>query len=93
MSKGHVELEPADLTALGQYEIYASLFSGGQVTPYASGITRPVGDGTADVESIRTASLLQYGLSLDEIEAGFAELLQPAASDLGATGRRRRTTS
>jgi Type IV secretory system Conjugative DNA transfer len=93
MSKGHPELEPADLTALGQYEIYASLFSGGQVTPYASGITKPLGEATADVESIRAASRQRYGRPLDEIEASFAELLQPAAGDLGATGRRRRAAS
>jgi type IV secretory pathway TraG/TraD family ATPase VirD4 len=93
MSKGHAELEPADFTALGRYEIYASLFSGGQVTPYASGITRPAGDATADVESIRATSRQRYGRSLDEIEAGFADLLQPAAGDLGVTGRRRKATS
>jgi hypothetical protein len=93
MSKGHAELEPVDLTALGQYEIYASLFSGGQVTPYASGITRPAGEAKADVASIRAASRDRFGRSVDEIEASFAEVLQPAAGDLGATGRRRRAAS
>ena len=61
LSKSHPELEPADLTALSQYEIYASMFSGGQVTPYASGTTRPAGEATADVEAIRTASRSRYG--------------------------------
>ena len=93
MSKGHPELEPADFTALGQYEIYASLFSGGQVTPYASGITRPIGEATADVEAIRAASRSRYGRPLDEIEASFAELLKPATEDLGPTNRRRSATS
>jgi hypothetical protein len=93
LSKGHPELEPADLTALSQYEVYASLFSGGQVTPYASGITRPAGAVTADVEVIRTASRRRYGRPLEEIEASFAELLRPAGEYLGATGRRRRAAS
>ncbi len=91
MAKGHPELEPTDLTSLGQYEIYASLFARGSVSPYASGRTLRPGKPSADVDAIRRASRSHYGRSLDDIEAGFADLLTPSRGDLGATGRRRRT--
>jgi hypothetical protein len=92
VAKGHSELEPADLTALGQYQVYASLFARGKVTPYASGVTLRPEPATADVRAIRAASRACFGQPLDEIEASFAELLRPAESDLGATGRRRRSS-
>ena len=37
LARGHPELSADDLTRSGRYEVYASLFAGGQVTPYASG--------------------------------------------------------
>lgn len=93
MAKGHPELDAADLTSLGSYQIYTSLFSGGKVTPYASGVTRPPSAPSADVTAIREASRRRYGRPRDEIEAGFAELLTPQKADLGATGRRPRSAS
>ncbi|HEX2903375.1 MAG TPA: type IV secretory system conjugative DNA transfer family protein [Jatrophihabitans sp.] len=91
LAKGHPELAPEDFTALGQYQVYASLFARGQVTPYASGATLPPSAATANPEIIKALSRQRYGRPLDEVEAGFAELLAStgAASD-GDIGRRRR---
>ncbi|HEX6656025.1 MAG TPA: type IV secretory system conjugative DNA transfer family protein, partial [Candidatus Limnocylindria bacterium] len=90
MAKGHPEIAPEDFTALGQYEVYASLYAGGQVMPYASGVTLPPGPATSDADELRRRSRERYGQPLDTIEAGFAELLAGADVPLGATGRRRR---
>lgn len=92
MAKGHPELEATDLTTLGQYEVYASLFARGAVTPYASGTALLPEPATADVQAIRRASAAQFGRPLDEVEASFLALLNPANSDLGPTGRRRRSS-
>jgi len=91
LAKGHPELEPEDLTALGQYQVYASLFARGTVTPYASGVTLPPSPATADPNRLKQSSRQHYGRPLDEIEAGFTDLLlgiEPAAG--GDVGRRRR---
>jgi hypothetical protein len=91
LAKGHPELAAEDLTTLGQYEVYASLFSGGKVTPYASGSTLAPSKPTANVPDLRRRSRERYGQPLDEIEAGFAALIEGSGSQLGSPGRRRRT--
>jgi len=88
MVKGHPELAPEDFTALGQYQVYASLFARGAVTPYASGVTLPPSKPTSDPTQVKRLSRERYGRPLDEIEAGFAELLQP---DEPARSTNRRT--
>lgn len=92
MAKGHPELVAEDLTSLGAYEVYASLFTAGRVTPYVSGRTVQAARAIIDPEVIRRASRERYGQSLDTVEAGLADLLQPASTtdDAGASGRRRR---
>ncbi len=90
MAKGHPELAPEDFTALGQYEVYASLYAGGRVTPYASGRTLPPSPAVSEADELRQRSRERYGQPLNEVEAGFAELLASADVPLGATGRRRR---
>ncbi len=92
LAKGHHELTADDFTALGQYEVYASLFAGGQVRPYASGTTLAPARPSADVADLRRRSRSRYGRPLDDIEAEFAALLDDRASGSTATGRRRRTT-
>jgi hypothetical protein len=92
MVKGHPELAPEDFTALGQYQVYASLFAHGTVTPYASGITLPPSKPTSDPLQVKRLSRERYGRPLDEIEAGFAELLQPDDS-ARSTNRRARGAS
>lgn len=88
-AKGHPEVTAEDFTALGQYEVYASLYAKGRVTPYASGRTQPPGKPTSDPRQLRAASRSRYGQTLDQIEADLAALLQ-ASGDVGSTGRKRR---
>lgn len=89
-AKGHSELSAEDFTALGRYEVYASLFAGGRATPYASVRTLPPGPQQSEPKLLRQASRTAWGQPLGSIEAGFAELLQATDTNLGATGRRRR---
>jgi hypothetical protein len=92
LAKGHPELGAEDFTALGQYQVYASLFARGAVSPYASGVTLPPSPATSRPVELRRTSRQRYGRPLDEIETGFADLLnrshQSAETPLG---RRRRT--
>ncbi|TQN41693.1 type IV secretion system coupling TraD/TrwB family protein [Blastococcus colisei] len=92
LAKGHPELSPEDFTALGPFEVYASLFTGGRVTPYASGRTLAPSSPARDAGLLRRASAERYGQAVDAVEAGFAELLEPhkARPD---SGRRPRSTS
>lgn len=90
--RGHPELTAADLTSLGRFELYASLFAGGQVQPYASGKSRPLPPATSNPNAVAAQSRQRFGQPLDEIEAGFAALLEPDDNDPGTTGRRRRTS-
>lgn len=92
LAKGHPELSPEDFMALGQYEIYASIFARGAVTPYAYGKTAAAPKGISTPDRLRQLSRARYGRPLEEVEAGFASLLDPGTPDLGATGRRRRQT-
>jgi hypothetical protein len=90
LAKGHPELDAEDFTALGQYEVYASLFAAGRVTPYASGRTlAPSQPNVGVVDELRRASRQRYGRPLDEVEAGFATLVG-GEHEASATGRRRR---
>jgi hypothetical protein len=77
LAKGHPELTPEDFTSLGQYEVYASLFAGGQVSPYASGRTYAPTPETIDPDAMRRLSRDRYGQSIKDIEAGFEALLHP----------------
>lgn len=90
MVKGHPELTPEDFTALGQYQVYASLFARGAVTPYASGVTLAPSTATSDPARIKRLSRERYGRPLDEIEAGFAALLANDEQVANDVGRRRR---
>jgi len=76
MAKGHPELSPDDFTALGQYEVYASLFARGRVTPYALGRTLAPSAPTSDSAALRRSSRERYGRPLDEVEVGFADLIE-----------------
>jgi hypothetical protein len=90
LTKGHPELHSEDFTALGQYEVYTSLFAGGRVTPYASARTIASSAPTSDPERLRQASRDRYGRALDEVEAGFADLLHKADEPPAPAGRRTR---
>jgi Type IV secretion-system coupling protein DNA-binding domain len=91
LEKAHPEIAAVDFESLGQHEVYASLFAGGQVTPYASGRTRGLTAALQDPGTIRELSRRRYGQPLDDIEAGFTAVLEQATGpELGPTGRRRR---
>jgi hypothetical protein len=89
-AKGHPELGPEDFTSLGQFQVYASLFARGAVTPYASGATLPPSAPSGDSQRVKQASRERYGRPLDEIEAGFTALLTSSEQSSGDLGRRRR---
>lgn len=92
LERGHAELAAADLTSLGQFELYASLFARGKVQPYASGRSRALPRKTSQPKQLLARSRARYGQPLDDVEADFATMLEPSEDDPGSTGRRRRTT-
>ncbi|MBV9823348.1 MAG: type IV secretory system conjugative DNA transfer family protein, partial [Actinobacteria bacterium] len=93
LAKGHPELGAEDFTALGQYQVYASLFAHGASSPYASGVTLPPSAAISQPSELLRASQQRYGRPLDEIEAGFAELIRSGHQDSETPlGRRRRAT-
>ncbi|WP_345711241.1 type IV secretory system conjugative DNA transfer family protein [Kineococcus glutinatus] len=90
LSKGHPELTPADLTALGPYQVYASLLSGGRASAYALGQSLPLGPALSDPAELRARSRERFGQPLAAVDADFAALAAADEAPLGATGRRRR---
>lgn len=89
LAKGHPELAAVDFTALGRHEVYASLYAGGQVTPYASGRTLAPVAPSSDPDVLRHLSRARYGRPLDEVERGFAEMLSfSAVADQGGADER-----
>ena len=91
IAKGAAGLAAEDFMALGRYEVYASLFTDGQATGYASGRTLPPSEPCSDPEQLLRSSRERYGQPLDQTEAGFADLAS-SASDAAQDplGRRRR---
>jgi Type IV secretion-system coupling protein DNA-binding domain len=94
LARSTPELTAEDFTSLGRHQVYASLFSGGRVTSYASGQTLPPPEPSSDPDELRRESRARYGQPLDEIEAGFASLLdgndghQHRSTTLGRSPRR-----
>lgn len=89
-------LTAEDFTALGLYEIYASLLADGQSTGYASGRTLAPGPEISDPAELRELSRTRYGQPLSEVEAGFATLTEHPSTASGtssAMGRRSRRSS
>lgn len=94
MAAGQSVVTPEDFGALPAYHVYASLMRDNSVQPWASGVTLPPPPVTSDPDEIRALSRSRYGQPLDQIEAGFAELLSGLDNDQQADGldrsRRRR---
>jgi hypothetical protein len=92
ISRSTPELDAEDFTSLGQYEVYASLFAQGRVTPFAAGRTLAPSAPTQNVSELRARSRARYGQRLDEIERDFADLAgtTSARRDEPAPGRSRR---
>jgi hypothetical protein len=64
--------------------------TGQGVSPYVSGKTLRLPPATVDPAALRRRSRERWGRSLDEVEAGPADLLPEMPEPLGPTGRRRR---
>lgn len=90
LAKGHPELGPEDLTALGKYEVYADLMQGGGSGRYVSGRTQPLDTPLRDPMKLRRYSSERFGRALSEVEAGFADLAGVADPDVEPTSGRRR---
>ena len=94
MAKGHPELTPDDFTALGAFQVYASLQgnAAGQQRGdrYVSGRTQPLPPNAASPEALRRLSRERYGRPLGDIEAELADLAgnARAGQDGPTTGRR-----
>ncbi|WP_433683355.1 type IV secretory system conjugative DNA transfer family protein [Nocardia sp. CA-119907] len=87
---GQSKLSIEDFTHLPAYSVYTSVVRDNSVQPWASGATIPPPPKTSDPNEIRRLSRKRYGQPLDEIEAGFAELLDPTSDAPTAPRRRRR---
>ncbi|BDT94157.1 conjugal transfer protein TraG [Nocardia sputorum] len=90
MATGQSVLTPEDFGALPAHHVYVNLMRDNTVQPWASGITLPPPPETSDPSEIRRMSRERYGQPLDEIEAGFAELLDQVNGDADGAPRRRR---
>jgi Type IV secretion-system coupling protein DNA-binding domain len=93
MADGHTELKPDDLTALGAFDVYASLFGAQRSSPYVSVRTSPEPPAISRASDVRAASRRAYGQTLDAVERDLAHLIRPDGSpglDSQTTGRRRR---
>jgi len=84
------QLEPVDFQSLDKYQIYASLVADGQVTGYASAVTKAPGKGITDPAEVRGLSRERYGRPLPEIEAALAALIQGDTDPDEDIGRRPR---
>jgi hypothetical protein len=94
IARSHPELSAEDFTALGRFEVYASLFARGHVTAFGSGRTLPPPAAVAgQVNALRQRSRARYGQPRNTIEADFAALLDAdtgARMDGQVPGRARR---
>ncbi len=100
IARNHPEVSAEDLTALGRYEVYASLFARGQTSPFASGRTLPPPPVLSDPAQLRAASRQRHGMDVRSIEREFKDLfsLGPATRDPGSIdstrlGKARRRSS
>ncbi|MBF6276397.1 MULTISPECIES: type IV secretory system conjugative DNA transfer family protein [Nocardia] len=90
MATGQSVLAPEDFGALPAHHVYVNLMRENTVQPWASGVTLPPPPETSDPNEIRRVSRERYGQPLDEIEAGFAELLDQVNGEADGAPRRRR---
>ncbi|UGT64432.1 type IV secretory system conjugative DNA transfer family protein [Nocardia asteroides] len=94
MAAGQSALTAEDFGALPAHTVYARLIRDNTPQLWASGVTAAPPPITSDPAEIRRLSREQYGQPLDEIEAGFAELLHPSGQagqgDMARHGRRAR---
>jgi hypothetical protein len=89
LAKGHPELAAEDFTALGRYEVYASLLSGGQAGPFVSGRTEPLPKVRRAATELRVRSRRTWGRAPSSVEASIAALSEQSGVSGAPTGRRR----
>ncbi|WP_041369340.1 TraM recognition domain-containing protein [Nakamurella multipartita] len=96
-AKGHPELQPADFTALGAYQVYVSMHdhrAESNASRYVFGRTLPLGEPATTSHEMHERSRKRWGRPLSDIEAAFAELVEGNDRTSGqAVGRRRITKS
>ncbi|MBF6171288.1 type IV secretory system conjugative DNA transfer family protein [Nocardia blacklockiae] len=80
---GQSTVAAEDFSSLPAFHVYASLIRDNGVQPWISGVTLPPPPKTSDPEEVRRRSRKRYGQPLDEIEAGFADLV----AGVDGTGR------
>ena len=86
------EIEALDLQGLGRYEVYASLVSRTNVTPFASARTLEPIQPTSDPQELRISSRNRYGHDLATVEAELTALVAGGATtDDRPIGRKRRS--
>ena len=93
VARGGPQLVAEDFTSLGQFEIYAKLQTGRGAGNWASGRTLPMPNRAGKPSTVRAASRARWGRPLDEIERGFASLINDASETPESFGRRPRRSS
>lgn len=88
---GQSVIAPEDFSSLPAFGVYASVIRDNSLQPWASGTTMPPPPTTSDPEEVRRRSRERYGQPLDEIEAGFAELVD-GSEQAGRGGQHGRKT-
>jgi hypothetical protein len=86
IARSQPELSAEDFTSLDRYEVYASLFAGGRVTPFASGRTLSAPKATTRATEQRARSRSRYGQPLEVLERDFAALLDPKPESTSQAG-------
>jgi hypothetical protein len=89
-ARGQSVLRAEDFQRLPPYEAYASVLADGQVTPFASIRTEPLGPTQGNPESIRASSRQRYGVEPGDVEAALRQVLEPSSSEKSSLGVRRR---
>lgn len=88
---GQSTVAAEDFSSLPAFGVYASVIRDNSLQPWASGTTMPPPLTTSNPEEVRRRSRERYGQPLDEIEAGFAELVD-GSEQAGRGGQHGRKT-
>jgi hypothetical protein len=90
MARGSTAVTAEDFQGLGAFEAYVSLVADGQVTPWASGRTRPPEPPLRAAAEVRARSAARYGTPREEVDAELHRLLKGAGPTGGRIGSKPR---
>lgn len=94
IARSSPELVAEDFTALGAHEVYASLFTSGRSTSFASGLTLPPAKAVSRADELRRLSRSRYGRSIADVEAAWTNIItgqdRSRSEGMTPTGRRPR---